>query len=278
MATIRAKASSTSENLQEVGAKPSLNVETQKLTHNRKEPTFVVRRILSGRRLLRDATILVVTKSFPVFNFVLLRILLCVSVSVQLGTSVAWAAKTPTAPDLSDAKHPDVPPTDAELERAKIVNITPAPPVNRELSEPNAYYYKFRNSISFRAGAEWALSDLEKPGLGFGVLYAYPLGDLRGVEAGADVSRDGNGTLHFARRNVIGNERLRWFYKYGAGVRIVGSDQLVTFLRLRNWQARFGGGFELTTSDPMSIRVDVESMFATESVKALATLGIVFAF
>ncbi len=206
------------------------------------------------------------------------RILLCAFVCSQLSSSTAWAAKTPTAPDLSDAKHPDVPPTVEELERAKIVNITPAPSVSRKLSDPDAYYHKFRSSLSLRAGAEWALSNLQNPGLGFGVLYAFPLADLRGVEAGADVSADGNGTLHFARRNVTGNERLRWFYKYGGGVRIVGRDQLVTFLRLRNWQVRVGGGFELTTFDPISIRVDVESIFATESVKALATLGVVFAF
>lgn len=232
----------------------------------------------SGRCVLRDATIFEVTKSLKRFNLLLLGIFLGASLCVPFGASDAWAAKTPTAPDLSDAKHPDVPPTAEELERAKIVNITPAPPIERQLLEPDAYYYKFRNSLSLRVGAEWTLSDLQNPGLGFGVLYAFPLNGLRGVEAGADVSADGNGTLHFARRNVIGNERFRWFYKYGAGVRIVGSDQLVTFLRLRNWQARLGGGFEITTSDPVSFRVDVESMIGTESVKAAATVGAVFAF
>lgn len=194
------------------------------------------------------------------------------------GATTAFAAKSPVAPDLSDVKNTEVPATQEELDRAKIVHITEAPPVPPRPAEASDYYYKFHNSVSLRAGAQLKLNDLGNPGVTLGLLYAYPLADLRGVEAGADLNSDATGTLHFSRREMVGNEKFRWFHKYGLGVRVVGSDQLVTFLRLRNWELRGGGGFEWTTFDPMSFRLDLESMLSTENIKFLATIGVAFAF
>lgn len=192
--------------------------------------------------------------------------------------TATFAAKTQPSPDFTKEKNRDTPATTDETDRAKLVHITPPPLTARRQLEDSEYFYKFHHSISARAGAEESFSDIENPGPLFGFLYAFPLKDLRGVEAGVDLSRDGNGTLHFASRSFSGTERFRWFYKLGGGIRIVASDQLVTFLRLKNWQARLSGGFEFTVSDPVSLRVDVDSVFSIEGLKLLATLGAAFAF
>lgn len=192
--------------------------------------------------------------------------------------SIAFAAKTPTAPDLSEQKQPDAPPTVDELERAKSVNVTPAPPLPPETADPDAYYHKYRQSLSLRAGPEWSFNNIQAPGLSLGILYAFPSKDRRGIEAGADLNPEGSGTLHIARRELVGNEKFRPFYKYGIGVQIIGSDQLVTFLRLKNWQLRGSGGFEWTTSETTSFRCEIEPILSTEKLKVIVAIGAVFAF
>ena len=198
--------------------------------------------------------------------------------SLAFAPSLARAAKTPTTPDFSEKQTDENAPSPDELERAKLVNATTPSKLERRRVEENEYFYKFRNSLSLRAGLEESLNDIENPGPLFGFLYAFPLHDLRGAEAGADLSRDGTGTLHFASRQTSGNDRFRWFYKLGGGIRIIASDQLVTFLRLRNWQARLSGGFEFTVSDPVSLRFDLDSVFSTGGVSFIGTLGVQFAW
>lgn len=208
-----------------------------------------------------------------VLNISLLMILIALSLM-----PTAFAAKTQPTPDFSEKPDPETKPSAEELERAKLVNITPVSKSAAQNIEESEYFYRFRHGITVRAGLEESFTDLANPGPAFGLLYRFPLEDLRGVEAGADLGRDGNGTLHFASFDSSGFEKFRWFYKFGGGIRIIASDQLVTFLRLRNWQARLSGGFELTISDPVSLRFDADSIWATDGIKILATLGIVFAW
>lgn len=140
------------------------------------------------------------------------------------------------------------------------------------------YFFRYRHALSFRAGMEIAPSDLNNPGPLLGLMYWFPLQDLRGVEVGADLGRDGNGTLHAAYRHMLGNEKLRWFYKLGAGIRIVAKDQLVTFLRLSNWQFRASGGLEWTISDPLSFRADLDGIMASERPVIQVTIGLALAW
>lgn len=203
-------------------------------------------------------------------NIFFLMIILCVH------TPSAKAAKTQPSPDLSEKEQVETKPTPEELERAKLVHITPTDKAFHRKTdvEEAEYFYRFRHVITARAGVEESFTDIQNPGPAFGFLYRFPTRDLRGVEAGADISRDGNGTLHFASFDTSGFEKFRWFYKFGGGIRIIASDQLVTFLRIRNWQARLSGGFEFTISDPISLRFDADSIWATDGIKILATLGI----
>ena len=165
-------------------------------------------------------------------------------------------------------------PTAEEEARAQTVHVTPAPPFTPDAANAKDYFFKYRNAVTIRSGVE----DTQNPGPVLGVLLLYSTRELKSFEAGADLSRDGNGTLHIAVRHLLERERIRWFYKYGTGIRVVASDQLVTFLRLKNWQLRGGGGFEWTLSDPISLRFDLEAILGSEKLSALGTVGLAFAW
>jgi hypothetical protein len=205
-----------------------------------------------------------------------LMIAIAVTISSAAGTR-ANAAPTPVSPDLSRESDTQSVPTPEEIERAKLVHPSPAEPIHIDPIE-NDYFYRYHRALSLRGGGEIALSDLKNPGPVMGILYWFPIRNLDGLEAGADLTRDGFGTIHAGLRTALGNERFRWFYKWGAGIRVVASDQLVTFVRPRNWQLRGAGGFEVTLSDPFSFRVDVDAIYGIERSVVDATVGLAFAW
>ncbi len=197
---------------------------------------------------------------------------------------VAWSAPTPVSPDLPSVEASSAPadngtegPSSEEIERANLVNVSNAEPVRRT-DVQNDYFYRYRNSISVRSGAEVWLQDLKNPGPLLGVLYWFPLKELGSLEVGTDLARDGFGTIHAGLRSIVGFERFRWFYKWGFGIRVVASDQLVTFVRPRNWQLRAGGGLEVTLADPISLRFDLGAIYGFERSSVDATVGLSFAW
>lgn len=204
--------------------------------------------------------------------------------AVLSGVLISLTAQaTPHAPspNLSVTKEVSAPPTEEEIERARSVNVS-VPPASRRHggAEADSFFFRYRKALAFRAGSNWSLSDLAHPGPVFGFMYWSPseslTEDFRGIETGADLNRDGTGTLHITYRGIEGRERFRWFYKIGGGIRIVPADQLVTFVRPRNWQARAGTGVEQTLWDGKSLRFDLESILSTEKSELLATLGLSF--
>lgn len=194
-----------------------------------------------------------------------------------LATSRLNAAPTPVSPDLSSNNDSQRIASPIEIERAKLVHPLPAEPIRIRPIE-NDYFYRYHQAIALRAGGEVSLSDLQNPGPSMGILYCFPLRTLPSLEVGVDLSRDGFGTIHTGSRTVLGNEKFRWFYKWGAGIRIVASDQLVTFVRPRNWQLRAAGGFEVTLTDPVSFRVDLDAVYGFERSLVDATMGLAFAW
>ncbi len=202
--------------------------------------------------------------------------MLAAMLAAILSTS-AWAAKPAPSPEDS-LDTPAAPPTaalPAELERARQVQVTQPPAeLNTETAREQAYFFRFRQSITVRGGLEERFNDIGSPGSVLSVLYWFPRKDLRGIEAGADLQSSGNGTLHFASRSVVGNGRWRGFHKLGGGVRVVPTDQLVTFLRLKNWQLRMSGGVEYSLSDPYTLRLDLDGTISTELMAALITFGV----
>lgn len=164
--------------------------------------------------------------------------------------------------------------TAEELERARTVHASPAPPVRAEATRDAEYFYRYRNALTIRAGAEEA----RDPGPLLGFFYLFSTKNLRSFEAGADLVRDSNGVLHFSVFNLSGRDRFRWFHKYGVGIRVVAEDRLATFLRLKHWTLRAGGGFEYSLQDRMSLRFDLEALASTQKVDAQGSVGLSFAW
>ncbi|MBL7689084.1 MAG: hypothetical protein JNJ49_13705 [Bdellovibrionaceae bacterium] len=189
---------------------------------------------------------------------------------------LAHAAKTSPSPEDSlDTPKPATVPSTEELERAGQVEMSVAPAeVGNKPQNPQAYYFRYRQSITVRGGIEQRFNDIGSPGSILSILYWFPRKDLRGIEGGADLQSDGSGTIHIASRNVVGKGRWRGFHKLGGGVRIVPSDQMVTFLRLKNWQLRMSGGVEYSISDPYTLRLDLDGTVSTERMAALLTFGV----
>ena len=192
-----------------------------------------------------------------------------------LVSSYALAAKPPPSPDLTEPEDKSPPATAEELDRARQVQLTPAPPMTESVREAD-YFYRYRQSLLVRGGALVDFNQTSTLGSNIGFQYRFPFENSQRIEVGADLLNEGAGVLHAARFHFADDSRRRWFYKYGAGIRVVPSQQLVTFLKLANWQVRLGGGMEWTLADPFSVRLDLEGAISTEKLTAISTIGFAY--
>lgn len=190
-------------------------------------------------------------------------------------SSQASAATPPTSPDLDDHHDRSPPATAEELDRARQVQLTP-PPVKKESAREDDYFYRYRQSLMFRGGALVDSNQTNMLGSNIGFQYRFPFDISRRFEIGADLLNEGAGVLHASQFQFSDDSRLRWFSKYGVGIRVIPSQQLVTFLKLANWQARLGGGSEWTVIDPFSLRLEVEGAISTEKLTVIATVGFAY--
>jgi hypothetical protein len=198
-----------------------------------------------------------------------------VLVMFLLATSVSLAATPPPSPDLTEPKDNSLPATAEEIDRARQVELTEPPPRKQTLLESD-YFYHYRQALLVRGGVVMDLNKADTLGSDFGFQYRFPFKNSQRIEIGADLLNEGAGVLHAARFHFLDDSRMRWFYKYGLGIRVVPAQQLVTFLKLANWQGRIGGGLEWTIEDPFSIRFDLESTISTEKLTAISTIGVTY--
>lgn len=210
----------------------------------------------------------------PIRTLVVTTLVIAAAISAP---EFSQATKTRPSPEDIDQVESESEATPDEIHRARLLDLSPAPPLPPTKFQ-NDFVYKYRHTLAARAGVRARLSDPSNPDSLLSLLYWFPLRNLRGAEIGADLDGDGTGALHFAARWTIGDGKWRWLYKFGGGIRIVPSDQLVTFLRLKHWQARIGGGFEYLVSDPFGLRVDLEGLATTEYTACIATLGATWAW
>lgn len=211
-----------------------------------------------------------------VSEFVALRWWIHFSAGLLLSAQVL-AATEPPSPDLTEPEDRSPPATAEELERARQVQLTPAPSRVESIREAD-YFFRYRQSLLVRGGAQIDFTRSNSLGSNLGFQYRFPFKNSQRFEIGADLQNEGVGVLHASRFHFSDDSRRRWFYKYGAGIRIVPAQQLVTFLKLANWQARLGGGIEWTIADPFSFRIDLEGALSIEKLTAVSTIGIAYAW
>ncbi|MBN8540027.1 MAG: hypothetical protein J0L82_06535 [Deltaproteobacteria bacterium] len=213
--------------------------------------------------------------AMPLSRIWLSLMLIFLAVTSVSMTSVSVAATPPPSPDLTESTDKSPPATPEEIDRARQVELTEPPPI-QETARESDYFYQYRQGLLVRGGLLLDFNQADTLGSDFGFQYRFPFRNSQRLEIGADLLNEGVGILHAARFHFLDDSRMRWFYKYGLGIRIVPAQQLVTFLKLANWQARIGGGLEWTIEDPFSIRLDLESTFSTEKLTAISTIGVTY--
>jgi hypothetical protein len=190
-------------------------------------------------------------------------------------TSTTMAATPPPSPDLTEPTDKSPPATAEEIDRARQVELT-EPPARKETIRESDYFYQYRQTLMVRGGVLMDFNQTDTLGSDFGFQYRFPFRNSQRIEVGADLLNEGAGILHAARFHSLDDSRMRWFYKYGLGIRVVPSQQLVTFLKLGNWQARISGGLEWTIEDPFSLRFDIEGTISSEKLTAISTIGVTY--
>jgi hypothetical protein len=192
--------------------------------------------------------------------------------------NVAHTAVDNPVVDVTDSAATDAPeekPIDRGMRDS--IDITQPPPAKATVLRDRPYFYRYRHGVFAYAGmlADSQASADGSAALGlFGASWSFPTEELKIYEFGVDFLSDVTANAHFARRFDFSRSRLRPFATLGAGVRVVPSDQLVTFLRFQNYQLRASAGIEDTIWDPLNIRTEIQTSVSGHSVQAGLILGL----
>ena len=140
------------------------------------------------------------------------------------------------------------------------------------------FFYPFRKALTVRGGFIAATKEIDAKNTYsiIGIQYLFPTRKLLSIEVGADLLSDGKGVLHGARRWEFSRGRTRPYFKGGAGVQVIPKEQLVTFLKLSNYQLRGAAGFEYSINTTQSARFEFELTAGTHVMQAIASFGYVF--
>ncbi len=191
--------------------------------------------------------------------------------------ALSRGATTTPSPDFDEptTREEAADPQADEARRATIDITEPPPPRPRSPEERTEFFYPYRRAITARFGPTYATKavDGQNNFTLIGALYTFPSQKLKSLEAGADLVSDGSGALHFAKRIEYSRSRFRPYVKYGGGVRVIPKEQLVSFIKIGNYQARGAVGFEQLVLLPQSLRLEFEATVSTEGAQAILTLG-----
>jgi hypothetical protein len=172
----------------------------------------------------------------------------------------------------TQAEPSDVSPAVKEMSIA----IPPARKSELKSGEASEIFYPYQTSISPRLGwgSDSKLLSSYTFFYFFGFNYALPNQNGRHWEVGFDVNNDGTGVLALGKKMVANyNSAIRPYFKYGAAVKMMPSEQLNTLLKYENYQLRASAGFEYFLTHPMSARVDFEAFAALKFVGFQAVMG-----
>ena len=193
------------------------------------------------------------------------------------GVPEARAAKELGAPNLDDKVESEAPPEN-EQEMRKSIDIAPPPPLPPGVEHHHEYFHKYRQALSALTGVVVDTKDTSTYLSRLTAEYLVTTDNRLNFELGADLLSNGDGGISVAQRKIWGQSRFRPYVKAGAGVRVVPSDQLATFLRHENYQIRLGAGLEQLVKDPYGVRIELEAIVSSKSQMGSVMLGGVWSF
>jgi hypothetical protein len=195
-----------------------------------------------------------------------------------LKTDPASASTPPTEADLTTTSDSDPPPTSDQIQRSKEIEITVPPPIKLKVDRNEAYFYRYRQALSFHGGLSGDVRQIQSLASTIGFQYRFEFPENGRSEIGADLLTSGTGLLHASRFYFFDDSRTRLFVKYGMEIRIVPSEELVTFLKLENWRTRFAAGLEWNAWQAFAIRLDLEVHLGVHEQKVSALTGLSYSF
>lgn len=187
----------------------------------------------------------------------------------------ASAAPKTDAPLLSTSE--DQQPGESQTQSLEGVSITEPPPAKaKTIHASTEIFFPYQSSVSPRAGVG---THTRRPSdspyfyfVGLNLMFDSPTS--RHVEVGVDLTSESHGLLHLAYKWVYNhNSSFRPFLKIGPSIVLNPSEQLGTFLKPENYQARIGGGIEKLLKVPMSIRIDLEAALGSGRADFASGLG-----
>ncbi|MEQ1875021.1 MAG: hypothetical protein ABL958_00150 [Bdellovibrionia bacterium] len=187
----------------------------------------------------------------------------------------SYAATSTSAPELSTSE--DQQPEQESSANIEGVTITQPPPLTaRAKTTSTEIFFPYQSSVSPRAGVG---SHTRRPTnepyfyfVGLNLMFDSP--NNRHIEVGVDLTSESHGLLHIGHKWVFQhNSAFRPYFKIGPTVALVPNEQLGTFLKYENYQARVAGGFEKLLKVPMSLRFDLEAALCSGRAEFATALG-----
>jgi hypothetical protein len=189
------------------------------------------------------------------------------STSLVFATPNNYAPETKETEELKEKVDP----------RLKELSIADPPVVTNPEAVKKKVYFRYQKSMSPRLGLLFdpAIIRKDKKLLSvFGFHILFPRQKQPQWEAGVDLVTNSTGRIHLARKWTFDpNDALRPFLKAGAGCRLIGKEQLSSIARIDNYQVRFSLGMEDFISDPMSVRIELDTGLGIKYQEFVLALG-----
>ncbi|HEX4924995.1 MAG TPA: hypothetical protein VFV50_12955 [Bdellovibrionales bacterium] len=208
----------------------------------------------------------------------------CARVFLALAISgAAFAAPETPDPDLSSSEHA---PESGDTKKLELLEVTKPPPPKGGASGDSdrsgqarrggEIFFPYQSAVSPRVGVGTGSRKVSNENVFYfvGLNYMLDSPHNRHFEVGVDLTSQSHGLLHLAYKWIYDhNSSFRPYWKAGPTIMLVPNEQLGTFLKPANFQARAGVGFEKLLRIPMSLRADLETAWISGGYEVALAFG-----
>lgn len=196
--------------------------------------------------------------------------------SISLG-NFAWTARTPLDPEVTDE------PVSSEAgDPSTMEGMTVPRPVDsvRKLSRQSVgdgYYYPFRKH--FTGGGGFGGFIPKQTSVSFFATYGWIYSNLAFLETSGEIYSGGqvNGGFEVRYLKFSNKTRTRPFWTAGGALLYASKDQLVSFLKLENYELRGTLGIDYTVGSVFALRAEARLGFALSGgFRDRLTVGLVW--
>lgn len=153
--------------------------------------------------------------------------------------------------------------------------------------ETEKYFFGYSSALSLRVGAALNFNELNKTDgnkripMALGFNYMLKSENSKHQEYGFDLFT-GSHPIFYARGGykyvIDSTDSLRPYYKIGAALRFDPGDHIETPFDIKSYSLVGSIGIEDLTTDPHSLRVDLDIFLGKEDFLALCSIGWAYAF